>query len=85
MDNSMKLEVFKKILLITLFASLCSCDFAAEKSYIINRKSVMVEDTSLARFSYRIGGNHYEITDLSHRFEIGDDIRKYSTTRQIKN
>lgn len=62
---------------LLLCAALSSCNI--EQPYIISYKSVLEDNPNLSRYCYsRIGYDWFEIIDSTSRYEIGDDVRKYS-------
>ena len=62
---------------LLLCAVLSSCNI--EQPYIISYKSVLKDNPNLSRYCYsKSGYDYYEIIDSTSRYEIGDDVRKYS-------
>jgi len=74
----------KRLLLICigLITFLSSCD--PPQPWIISYKSRIPENPAFARFSYSTGYVGVEFTDSAHRYEVGDDIRKYSSIKTNK-
>jgi len=74
----------RKIILL-IITSLCliltSCGRGRE-SNIIFEKSLIIENPNLSTYKYGagIGWDWSSFVDSSNKFEIGDDIRKYSIT-----
>jgi len=65
---------------LLLCAALSSCNI--EQPYIISYKSVLTDNPNLSRYCYsRSGYDWFEIIDSTSRYEIGDDVRKYSVKK----
>lgn len=48
-------------------------------AYIVRYKSVLPDKPYLAKYFYTSNGfDHYEMIDSATRYNIGDDVRKYS-------
>lgn len=48
-------------------------------AYVVRYKSVLPDKPYLAKYIYTSNGfDHYEIIDSATRYNIGDDVRKYS-------
>jgi hypothetical protein len=71
----------KRLLLICigLITFLSSCD--PPQPWIISYKSRIPENPAFARFSYYAGYYGAQFTDSAHRYEVGDDVRKYSSIK----
>jgi hypothetical protein len=74
----------KRLLLICigLITFLSSCD--PPQPWIISYKSRITEKPAFARFTYSNGYAGLEFIDSAHRYEVGDDVRKYSSIKSIK-
>ena len=74
----------KRLLLICigLITFLSSCD--PPQLWIISYKSRIPEKPAFARFTYSNGYAGLEFIDSAHRYEVGDDVRKYSSIKSIK-
>ena len=55
-----------------------SCRVDDKKSDIIVYKSLSQENPCLAYFMFRNGFNSYEFIDSANRYQIGDNVNKYS-------
>jgi hypothetical protein len=65
---------------LLLCAALNSCNI--EQPYIISYKSVLTDNPHLSRYCYsKSGYDWFEIIDSTSRYEIGDDVRKYSVKK----
>ena len=51
---------------------------ANENDYIILQKVVHRDNPKLANYGYLVGFSEVRSVDSSHKFNVGDDIRKYS-------
>ena len=80
MKTLTKLSLLICIGLIT-FLSSCS----PPQPWIISHKSRIPENPAFARFSYTNSAwVELVLTDSVHRYEVGDDVRKYSSIKSNK-
>ena len=71
------------LICIGLITFLSSC--SPPEPWIISYKSRIPENPVFARFSYSNNAwVEIVITDSAHRYEVGDDVRKYSSMKSNK-
>lgn len=78
----MRSSVFGMFFMIGLIigAILTGCDqMHPESDYIIKSKEVDVHNPSFSKYHYNVGMEYYIAIDSTHKYNIGDDIRKYKS------
>jgi hypothetical protein len=86
-NKSMKKNKFSSLIGFIISVLICfnltSCTNNRGKDvFIVYRKSVILHNPYLSNFCYSTNGFDFiEIADSTTRYNIGDDVRKYSTKK----